>query len=63
MTIEERKAVAKALVEEAKGKVPLVIAAQHTDPRQVIELCRYAEDLGLRRLILCGCVGDDFPLF
>jgi len=47
MTMEERKAVAKALVEEAKGRVPLVIAAQHTDPRQVIELCRHAEDLGI----------------
>lgn len=47
MTVEERKAVAKALAEEAKGRVPLIIAAQHTDPRQVIGLCRYAEDLGI----------------
>jgi 4-hydroxy-tetrahydrodipicolinate synthase len=47
MTVEERKAVAKTLVEEAYGKVPLIIAAQHTDPRRVIELCRYAEDLGI----------------
>lgn len=47
MTMEERKAVAEALAEEARGKVPLVIAAQHTDPRKVIELCRYAEELGI----------------
>lgn len=47
MTIEERRTIAKALVEEAYGKVPLVIAAQHTNPRLVIELCRYAESLGI----------------
>jgi 4-hydroxy-tetrahydrodipicolinate synthase len=47
MTVKERKAVAKTLVEEAYGKVPLIIAAQHTDPRRVIEICRYAEDLGI----------------
>ena len=47
MTVEERKATMKVLAEEAKGKVPLVTAAQHTDPRMTIELCRYAEDLGI----------------
>jgi len=47
MTLEERKAVIQALAEEAKGKVPLVTAAQHTDPRMTVELCKYAEDMGL----------------
>ncbi len=47
MTLEERKAVAEALAGEAGGKAPLAISAQHTDPRQVIELCRWAEDLGI----------------
>jgi len=47
MTMEERKEIARALSEEALGRVPLVISAQHTDPRQAIELCRYAEDLGI----------------
>jgi len=47
MTLDERKAVAKALAEEAKGKVPLVVSSQHTDPRQVIDLCRYVEDIGI----------------
>jgi 4-hydroxy-tetrahydrodipicolinate synthase len=47
LTLEERKALARALVDEARGKAPLVIAAQHTDPRVAIELCRYAEGLGI----------------
>ena len=47
MTMEERRAVAKALAEEAGGKVPLVTSAQHSDPRQAIELCRYAEKIGI----------------
>jgi len=47
MNVDERKAIAGALVDEAKGKAPLAIGAQHTDPRVVIELCRYAENLGI----------------
>jgi len=47
MTIDERKTVMEALVEEAAGKASLVTAAQHTDPRAVIDLCRHAEKLGI----------------
>jgi 4-hydroxy-tetrahydrodipicolinate synthase len=47
MTMEERKTAMQVLAEEARGKAPLVTAAQHTDPRMTIELCRHAEDLGI----------------
>jgi len=46
LTVEERKEVAKTVVDRANGKIVVIVGAQHTDPRQVVELSRYAEDVG-----------------
>jgi dihydrodipicolinate synthase/N-acetylneuraminate lyase len=47
LTTEERKKVAKVVVEETAGKVPNIFGVQHTDPQVTIELCKYAEKLGI----------------
>lgn len=46
MTNEERKQVLSACMEEAKGKVPVVFGAQHTNLKDIIDLCNYAEEMG-----------------
>jgi 4-hydroxy-tetrahydrodipicolinate synthase len=46
LSIEERCAVARAAVETVEGRAPIVIGAQSTDQRAVLEMAQLAEDLG-----------------
>jgi 4-hydroxy-tetrahydrodipicolinate synthase len=42
----ERKEVACAIVDEASGKVPVLVGVQHTDPRAALDLARHALEIG-----------------
>jgi len=46
LTLDERKAVARTIVEAAEGRVPVVMGAQDTNPTVSIELARWAEEIG-----------------
>jgi len=46
LTLEERKQVAAAAIEEAAGKVPVVVGAQDSNPQVTIGLANYAAQLG-----------------
>jgi 4-hydroxy-tetrahydrodipicolinate synthase len=46
LTVEERKAAARTIVEAAAGKTPIVVGAQDTNPQVSIELARYSEGIG-----------------
>jgi 4-hydroxy-tetrahydrodipicolinate synthase len=46
METEERKQVAEAAVEEAGGRIPVIIGAQHTSTLTILELARFAERIG-----------------
>jgi 4-hydroxy-tetrahydrodipicolinate synthase len=52
LTNEERKRIFKILVEEANGKVPVIAGCNHTSTREVIELAKYAEDIGVDGLMI-----------
>ncbi len=47
LSLEERRAVMKASVEAAAGRVPVMASVQHTDVREVLDLVRYAGDVGV----------------
>lgn len=47
LTMDERKKVAQTVVEETRGKVPLIFGVQHTDTQRVIELCKFAKQAGI----------------
>ena len=46
LSLGERKQVAKAIVEAAAGRVPVIIGAQDTNVTVMIEMAQYAEALG-----------------
>jgi len=46
LTMEERKQVIKASVEAARGEIPIAASIQFNGTRQVIELARYAHEVG-----------------
>lgn len=46
LTLEERKAVARAIVEAADGRVPVIVGIQDSNPQVSIELARYSQSLG-----------------
>lgn len=46
MTFDERIAVAKAIVEEADGKMPVAMGAQTTNTMELCRLVKSAQDLG-----------------
>lgn len=46
LTLDERKEVAETIVNAAGGDVPVVVGAQDTDVRAMIELARCAEEMG-----------------
>ncbi|MBI4024183.1 MAG: dihydrodipicolinate synthase family protein [Verrucomicrobia bacterium] len=50
LTLEERKRIATALCEEAAGRAPILIGAQGTSTREVIELARHAANAGVTGL-------------
>lgn len=46
LDLDERKRISAAAVEEVGGRAPVVVGAQHTNPRSVIELARFAREIG-----------------
>lgn len=46
LSMEERKEVIKASVEAARGEVPVAASIQFNGTREVLELARYAHDVG-----------------
>jgi 2-keto-3-deoxy-L-arabinonate dehydratase len=49
---DERRAILKVVVEEVKGRVPLVVSSGHTGTDAAVELSREAEDLGADALMV-----------
>src|SRR5438093_9169638 len=43
---DERKRIAEAAVEEAAGRIPVIVGAQHSGSLTVLELARFAERIG-----------------
>ena len=46
MSLDERKDTARAIVEAAEGKAPVLIGVQDTDPRVSIQLAQFAREIG-----------------
>lgn len=46
MDVQERKQVLKTAVKAARGRVPVMTSVQHTDTRVMIDLARYASEVG-----------------
>src|SRR5436190_1469338 len=46
MSTNERKQVLKTALDAARGRVPVMTSVQHTDTRVMIELARYASEVG-----------------
>ena len=46
LTIAERKLTAKAIVDGAAGRVPVIVGAQDTNVNHMIEMAQYAEQIG-----------------
>ncbi len=46
LTIEERKRVLDIVLDEAKGRLPVIFGCNYTNTKTVIELCKYAEKAG-----------------
>jgi len=46
LTLEERKQVARVIVEAAAGEAPVLVGAQDTSPAVTIEMARHAERIG-----------------
>ena len=46
LSVEERKAVSRTIVEAAEGRTPVLVGAQDTNSTVTIEMARYAEEIG-----------------
>jgi 4-hydroxy-tetrahydrodipicolinate synthase len=46
LTVQERKDVARAILDAAAGRVPVLIGAQDTNPGVSLELAQFAEEVG-----------------
>ena len=46
LNVDERKAAAKAIVEGAAGRVPVLVGAQDTNVNVMVEMAQYAEEIG-----------------
>ena len=57
MSIEQRKAVAEAIVREAKGRVPVIVHVGTTNTSESVELAKHAEQIGAK------AVGAVAPFF
>ncbi len=57
MSIEQRKAVAEAIVREAKGRVPVIVHVGTTNTSESVELAKHAEQIGAK------AVGAVTPFF
>jgi 4-hydroxy-tetrahydrodipicolinate synthase len=54
LNVEERKQVIKTVAEVSAGRVPTMAGVQSTDIRTVIELCQYAERVGIELAQISG---------
>ncbi len=46
MTLDERKRVADIVIEAVDGRAPVIVGANHTSARDVVDLCRHAQAAG-----------------
>lgn len=46
LNTDERLRIAETVITEAAGQVGVVVGVQHTDPREIVTLCREAKRLG-----------------
>ena len=46
LSLDERKEVAKTIVEAAAGRTPVLVGAQDTNPTVIMEMARWAEEIG-----------------
>lgn len=46
LSVDERKAVSRTIVEAAAERTPVLVGAQDTDPAVMVELARHAEEIG-----------------
>jgi len=46
LSTDERLRIAETVIAEAAGQVGVVVGVQHTDPREIVTLCREAKRLG-----------------
>jgi len=46
LTTDERLRIAEAVIAEAAGSIGVVVGVQHTNPREIVTLCREAKRLG-----------------
>lgn len=46
LSLDERKAASKTIVEAADGQTPVLVGAQDTNPNNCIEIARWAEEIG-----------------
>jgi len=46
LTVQERKDVAKAILDAAAGRVPVLIGSQDTNPEVSLDLALFAEEVG-----------------
>jgi dihydrodipicolinate synthase/N-acetylneuraminate lyase len=46
LSTDERLRIAEAVITEAAGRIGVVVGVQHTDPREIVKLCREAKRLG-----------------
>ncbi|MCC7107618.1 MAG: dihydrodipicolinate synthase family protein, partial [Chloroflexi bacterium] len=51
LTDEERKRVMRIVVEEARGRIPVVLGAAGTSDQHAVEFARYAQSLGADAII------------
>lgn len=46
LSLEERKAACRTIVEAADGQTPVLVGAQDTNPNNCVEMARWAEEIG-----------------
>ncbi len=54
LTMEERKKIAETTFEAVQGRVPVVVGANATTTREVIEYCQHAEKCGAAGVLLAA---------
>ena len=53
LTTDERKQVAETVADEVRGRVPIIVGAEHTSTLTVIELAEHAVELGVDAIQVC----------
>ena len=58
LSLDERKAVCKTIVEAAGGETPVLVRAQDTNPSVSIEMARWSEEIGAD-VVVVGAKGKN----